>query len=285
MNNNYLIAKTIFALMREMPDIERHLSPQTIDFAHQYSTKKLYDFGQKERDPDEPNREEKMKAEAQLKKLIQAGLDKQRAETVNQLQRIDYEDINYEKIFNWGELEGQIALIITNGAGKEIEYFGSQIGFDIDWTGTNQKASEWASKYTAKLLKDIDSTTREVIASQVKMFIDTPGYTIGDVVDSLPFGERRSWTIAVTEITRAFAQASLIAGREAQKSFPDLKFYKRWYTNADEKVCTICGSFSTKFILLQDDFVTDGGAVSVEAPPAHPNCRCWMSTRSELGII
>jgi len=43
-----------------------------------------------------------------------------------------------------------------------------------------------------------------------------------------------------------------------------------WQTSGDEKVCEICGPLDGKAEDEWDD---------PEGPPAHVNCRCWMTTR------
>jgi hypothetical protein len=101
--------------------------------------------------------------------------------------------------------------------------------------------------------------------------------TMGDVMDMLPFDERRGLLVATTEITRSYAQGQMMAGLALQEQWPGVRVVKRWYTNADDLVCEICGPLDGQAVDLDEMF--DGAG----EPPAHPGCRCWMETSTEIG--
>ena len=96
---------------------------------------------------------------------------------------------------------------------------------------------------------------------------------MGDLVGMLPFDEERAWMIGVTEVTRAYADGQLAAMGEIRKEFPKLRMTKTWFTNNDDLVCEVCGPLDGVEVGIEDDF---GGEIF--QPPAHPKCRCWMST-------
>jgi hypothetical protein len=104
--------------------------------------------------------------------------------------------------------------------------------------------------------------------------------TIGDVMERLPFGEERALRVAVTETTRAYAEGEKLAGQQLKEEHPGVQVIKTWYTNADDLVCDICGPLDGAEALLDEDFISAGEAI--DAPPAHVNCRCWMSTSTRL---
>jgi len=140
------------------------------------------------------------------------------------------------------------------------------------------------------LITGIDETTLDDVRSAVSMFIQTPGMTIGDTMSAMSITgmqrEMRSLRIAVTEITNAYATAEQLAGEQLQSEFPDVRVIKRWWTNNDDLVCPICGPLHGKIVGIGEKFSTDLGDDNIvvnERPPAHPNCRCWLSTTTQIG--
>ena len=87
------------------------------------------------------------------------------------------------------------------------------------------------------------------------------------LIDSLApaFGTQRASLIASTEVTRAFAEANRIAYDES-----GVVTAYQWQTAADERVCPICGP-------LHGKQAQKGQRFNGLFPPAHPNCRCWIS--------
>ena len=286
MQNKIIVAEAIFQALRHNPNIERYLTGSSVLFAYENAMKVA--FNDNQRDPKEPGRDMKINSENKVSKIIKQTFSAQKKIVLNQLEEQRGNNnivIDYQQVFGaWGNNQALIGIEFMESANNSIQMFGSGSGFQIDWTGANTEAAVWAGQHAGELIDDINSTTQKAIQTSVENFITQSGYTIGQVVQSLPFNDSRAWMIAVTEITRAYATASLIAGQQAQAQFPDLKFYKTWFTNEDEKVCPICGSFSKMKVLLSENFVMEGEEISVESPPGHPNCRCWMTVRSEFGF-
>ena len=96
----------------------------------------------------------------------------------------------------------------------------------------------------------------------------------------IAFGEQRAQMIAVTETTRAFAEGERQAGLELKEKYPDVPVVKTWMTNEDERVCPICGGLDGQEVAIDEAFEFEG--VEYPEPPAHPNCRCWMSSRTRI---
>ena len=109
-------------------------------------------------------------------------------------------------------------------------------------------------------------------------FVSTPGFTIGDATRMLPFTKQRAQRIAVTEITRAYAEGQLRVAEQLMEDYPDLRTVRTWYTNNDGLVCPVCRQMNEVTVLADRKFPPLG----FDAPPAHPNCRCWMRTRLDL---
>jgi SPP1 gp7 family putative phage head morphogenesis protein len=83
--------------------------------------------------------------------------------------------------------------------------------------------------------------------------------------------------IAVTEITRAYAEGQRLAGEALRQEWPDARVTKTWFTNNDDRVCEICAPLDGKTVALDDEFGMD-----IQQPPAHVRCRCWIDTRTDI---
>lgn len=238
----------------------------------------------KRRDKREPGRKEKEEAEERLARLFRRAFRKQkekvqqwmdttyfeRAEKrLPEFPDIDFEDDEYQDLIEemLKAAKGGVSLF---GTGKPI----------IDYTLTNKEAARWAREYVYDLVKGINDTTRDVLRDAVGAFVDTPGMTISDVMRQLPFDEERAQRVAVTEITRAYAEGEMIAGRELQKEFPGVRIVKIWFTNNDDRVCDICGPLDGVEVELGEKWEGD-----LDQPPAHVNCRCWMETTTALAEL
>lgn len=141
--------------------------------------------------------------------------------------------------------------------------------FGINWDLINYAAEQWARQYGAALVRGITDTTRDRIRGEVAQWA-TNKESISQLAQRLaepsgPFGLKRAKTIAVTETTRAFAEGNRAAWKESK-----VVERQRWNTANDELVCPICGPLHNKVIGINETFSTGG-------PPAHPNCRCWIT--------
>ena len=100
--------------------------------------------------------------------------------------------------------------------------------------------------------------------------------TIGDVMKLVPLDETWSYLIATTEITRMCAEREMEEGKVLKRQFPDVKVAKIWFTNEDDLVCAICKPDPEEVEL--NDIFSNG----YSNPPAHPGCRCWISTTTAV---
>lgn len=152
-------------------------------------------------------------------------------------------------------------------AETQVKRFG--IGFNGELA--NQAAADWSKRYTDDLLNLLNTTSEKIVGDALAQWITQPGTTIGKLVDLLDpeFGEGRANTIAVTEITRAYAQGNKTAYQEAGVT------HWTWRTNRDELVCKYCGPLNNKTVRIGDVFGALRGRPVTE-PPFHPNCRCWI---------
>ena len=82
--------------------------------------------------------------------------------------------------------------------------------------------------------------------------------------------------IASTEVTRAYAEGTQAAYREA-----GVIERMQWRTARDEIVCPICGALHNVQAALGQPFVNPQNGREY-FPPAHPRCRCWVVPVAEL---
>ena len=151
--------------------------------------------------------------------------------------------------------------------------FGTSKLFGVDmWALANNAAVQWALGYGYELVTGLLATTRNWLGIQVAEYVqnsETIGKLIGRIRQGTGFGEDRARMIAVTEVTRAFAEGN----REAWKASGVIE-KREWRTNSDELVCPVCGPLAGRVVGLEEDF-GDG----LSGPPAHPRCRCWVVPR------
>jgi hypothetical protein len=138
--------------------------------------------------------------------------------------------------------------------------------FGVDWALINSRAMDWARRYTFDLVRGIEETSLDALQRAIGSFYEN-GLTRGDLEDMLQgaFGDTRASMIAVTEVTRASSEGEMGLKRELEAQ--GITMTAIWNTNNDELVCDICGPLNQK---AQGDGWD-------EAPPAHPNCRCWVN--------
>lgn len=158
---------------------------------------------------------------------------------------------------------------------------GATATFDIDYTLVNTAAARWAREYVGGLVKGIDDTTRAAVREAVAGFIETPGATLGDVMQALPFDAGRAERVAVTEITRAYGQTQLLEAEEMARENPGVQVTLIWFANNDDVQCEICGKLNGKEVNQGEPF-TGEGEDAIYAPPAHPRCRCWTDKRTNI---
>lgn len=183
-----------------------------------------------------------------------------------------------------------LLLWLTAAADSGILLFELEIGFGIG-AAANVAAAEWARLHAGELIKLVTDYQLKVVREAVSTFIDTPGMTIGDVVNRLVgdklFDDARAMRIAVSEVTDAFAEAELIGGRQLQIEFPDVPVHKTWWTNNDAIVreCPICWPLHGVEVPLNETFVNRDLNLEFDRPKAHPNGRCWITIRTRIDLV
>ena len=239
-----------------------------------------------QRDPDEPRKGEKENLEDKISKIMLRYWRRQNALVKQRLERmfphavkadisLDVDILDSDDELE--QLQAALMRLLVYAATDAVDLFSEFIQFDIDYTMTNAEAASWATRYAGELIRGIDETTLETLRKAVSDFVDTPGMTIADVMARLPYTERRARMIAVTEITRSYAEGQRIAGDALAESFPGVPVVKTWWTNRDDRVCPVCGPLHGQTVDINNSF--SSGAIK---PPVHPGCRCWITYSTRL---
>ena len=145
------------------------------------------------------------------------------------------------------------------------------IGMGFDWTLANTAARDWANQYVGELIGRIEETTRNQVRQAVAAWVDN-GEPLEALIRELEptFGRARAELIASTEVTRAYAEGTQAAYREA-----GVVSRMRWRTATDELVCPVCGALNGVEAQIGEGFVNPQNQ-RLYTPPAHPRCRCWI---------
>lgn len=138
----------------------------------------------------------------------------------------------------------------------------TELGVGVDWQLVNKAVKKWASLYSGELVKGITETSQSLLQKKLADWIES-GKPLSDLIKDIEpmFNASRAEAIAVTEVTKAFAEGNVASWKAS-----DVVDGKRWMTAQDELVCEICAPLAGTESSLDED-----------APPAHVRCRCWIS--------
>lgn len=167
----------------------------------------------------------------------------------------------------------RVALAGSEFGREQVEkyVFGTAKALEVGmWELANNAAAAWAITFGQTLAGMMLMTTTERIQNEIANYI-LNSETMGQLIQRIRLGnvysEERARQLAVTEVTRAFAEGNMAAWRAA-----GVIEKRRWNTNNDELVCPVCGPLAGQVRGLDDEF-GDG----IPLPPAHPRCRCWIT--------
>lgn len=163
----------------------------------------------------------------------------------------------------WDDLAETLILIYLSGAEGGVAALPLTVRVLANFDLINTNVMDFARKYRYEWVKGIVDTTRLQVQKAVGDWVQS-----GSPLDALKaalepvFGEKRAERIAVTEVTRVFAQ-----GNQAAWESTGIVNSTVWMTAQDDLVCPICGELDGTHVGIGD----------IDAsPPAHVNCRCWL---------
>jgi hypothetical protein len=246
----------------------------------------------KQRDAREPGRRQKIILENKFYRATRAYFSRLAAKAQR---RLELHDIFYPRkaidldsyigtdFFNDEEYDADVIRLLLQGVGEGADLFSQQVNIPLDYSGVNKNVLAWAKKQSGKIVKGVDKTSRDLIKQAVSLFVETPGFTIGDVMGMLPFDEERALRVAVTETTRAYSKGNQIGAEQLKSEFPDVMVVETWFTNNDDLVCPLCGPLNETEVEQGDGFYgADDSGYQDGYPPRHVNCRCWISYTTRI---
>ena len=130
----------------------------------------------------------------------------------------------------------------------------------IDWDLYNSYAIDWAKQHTAQVVAQVSKTSMNGFLAEFERWV-VSGEPLDALIKALEqyYSPIRAEMIAVTETTRAYANANL----EYWSTLDYVKGFD-WVTAVDELVCPICSAKSA----------ANPHPLTAERPPAHVRCRC-----------
>lgn len=258
--------------------LDRIETALTHELHHQQSLKAT------RRDTSEPGKTGKDRSESKIQTALTRHWERQKKLIRAALARGDSTIPDFTDSI--GQLQADLVNALTESLLTGGELFANTTTFGFDPTLINAEAAAFAQRYAFDLVKNIEAQTVTALQQQISNFVITPGYTIGDVIDNLPFTQPRSQLVATTEITRAYAEGNRLAGEKLQQQYPDIQVIEIWHTNRDSlsNKCPICGPLHGKSVNLDEKFKVKVGDKTLEfdRPPAHPGCRCWTTTTTNI---
>ena len=178
-------------------------------------------------------------------------------------------------------LEPLLRRLYVEQAGR----LGADVGRSrIDWALVNESAAAWARDYTFDLVKGVIDTARGSVDTNLQTLLREA--VAGGFEDSLTnaqiaerltaaFGPARAEMIAVTETTRAAAAGEMAIADQLRESGVTMR--AAWNTSEDELVCSICEPLDGVHENAGGGWTSPTTGETIDAPPAHPYCRCFLT--------
>ena len=220
-------------------------------------------------DKSDPNYTGKRAHYKEMLSLTAKMLTKQRRRVIAEIEQIERKALDPEFWMDeTDDMASVLQAIFVAMAYEAAQTTVEAVGIGVDLGMTAEAAIAWAESYSFELIGGINATTQRAVSKAVQGFIETPGMTQGELIGMLDplFGPSRATSISVTEVTRAYAEGAGIAKEQIER-MSGLEMVHVWNTNNDALVCEICAPRNQK----------KQGDGWWEFPPAHPNCRCWLT--------
>jgi len=213
----------------------------------------------------DPNAEEKDRWEELLLGLLLALLSKELKRLWPVILQLG-QDFWFEERDAWvRELEAPLREMAQEA---QVSFLAQHPEIGIDVAEANAAAGGWANRYAYDLVEGLQDTTRRALQQAIGNWLRTPGQSMESLYAALEpyFGRVRAEMIAITEVTRAFAEGERLLGERLQRE--GFRLEPVWNTANDERVCSVCAPNHRK---------RRSEGWTVDWPPPHPRCRCWIT--------
>ena len=166
-------------------------------------------------------------------------------------------------------------LVGLRTAAQNLRVGVDEIAFEFDVT--NKRAVDWVRAHVGELIDNISETTRTEIRDLVEEAFEAQ-YDVDDLaaeIEAILGDDARADKIARTETMRASNEGLLETWAQAEEAgILTGTEQKEWITTPDDRLCPVCEPLDGVNVALDGTFSVDGA--EIDAPPAHPNCRCTM---------
>lgn len=172
----------------------------------------------------------------------------------------------------WEALSSLYLSALFAGMEGGVDILPPELQALVDFDVLNNDALKFARQYRYDLISKINETTRTQVQEALTSWISS-----GDPLSVLEsqlapiFGKVRAQMIAVTEVTRVFAEGNTSAWNST--GFVD-SF--SWETARDERVCLLCSPRAGQIYKLNDPG---------QRPPIHVRDRCWMRPVVNVDLV
>lgn len=165
----------------------------------------------------------------------------------------------------WAE-PAEMRLTLGKVYVESAERLAAEKGIKVAPGIIDKAAERWSTVYAERLAGELANTTNRM-ATDALGGADQGLGTFADLMAD-GFSAARAEAIAATEVTRAITAGEVgLVGYLVATA--DIRMASLWHTAEDDRVCELCESLDG---VGQEIY----GMVSIDGPPAHPNCRCWL---------
>jgi uncharacterized protein with gpF-like domain len=209
-----------------------------------------------------------------------------------------------ETALMWEEFNPLVMRALLAGASSGAAALPLELQPLIDWSVFNQSALRYLQDFRLATIPGITATTQQQVIQAIDDWV-REGSHLDNLTNRLKiiFPPTRAEAIAVTEVTRIFAE-----GNVRLWGSTGVVQGKRWMTAVDERVCPFCAPLHGQIVELGGEFgltpeqMAESGAMkamlgrnydqakaierantmlrnvgtSAKNPPYHVRCRCWL---------
>lgn len=197
---------------------------------------------------------------------------------------------------SWGTVRNVLAWMLTEAAVLGARYARSFYQSSVQaneatirstWDLINEEVLQYilgdrfqmGGGYTDNLAQQLLQTSERQIKQALADWVRSgePLPALIRTIESTTLSPDRAEMIAVTEVTRAYAESARLTWTR-----DGVVQTMRWQTANDDDVCPICRPLNGRTTAVVDGVFQStneatGDTQTIPHPPAHARCRCWLS--------